>query len=93
MASAPPADDPQAVEDDVRVRYYQEHTAMVKQALDEGLPLEGLLCLDFAGQLRVGRGLQGRLIAEFVNCVSLLSYYSAGTLLDNFEWAGGYKDA
>lgn len=54
-----PADDPQAVEDDVRVRYYQEHTAMVKQALEEGLPLRG---------------------------------YFAWTLLDNFEWAGGYKE-
>ena len=54
-----PADDPKAVDDDVRVRYYQDHTNIVKQALDEGLPLKG---------------------------------YFAWTLLDNFEWAGGYKE-
>lgn len=54
-----PANDPNAVDDDVRVRYYQDHTNIVKQALDEGLPLRG---------------------------------YFAWTLLDNFEWAGGYKE-
>ncbi|CAE7225712.1 BGL1A, partial [Symbiodinium natans] len=54
-----PANDPEPIKDDVRVRYYQDHTRVVKEAVAEGLPLRG---------------------------------YFAWTLLDNFEWAGGYKE-
>ena len=36
-----PANDPEPIKDDVRVRYYQDHTRVVKEAVAEGLPLRG----------------------------------------------------